>query len=91
MIICFGAFLLCICRHSVVFDSLPPHGLYSLPGSSVHGIFQAGVLEWFDISYSRGSLSNPGIEPTSLASPALAGGFFTTSTTWEAQWKWEIR
>ena len=26
-------------------------------------------------------LPNPGIEPTSLMSPALAGGFFTTSTT----------
>ena len=25
------------------------------------------------------------IKPTSLTSPALAGGFFTTSTTWEAQ------
>ena len=31
-----------------------------------------------------GDLPDPGIEPTSLASPALAGGFFTTSTTWEA-------
>ena len=31
-----------------------------------------------------GDFPNPGIEPTSLASPALAGGFFTTSTTWEA-------
>ena len=29
-------------------------------------------------------LPNPGIEPTSLTSPALAGGVFTTSTTWEA-------
>ena len=29
-------------------------------------------------------LSDPGIEPTSLASPALAGGSFSTSTTWEA-------
>ena len=29
-----------------------------------------------------GDLPNPGIEP---ASPALAGGFFTTSATWEAQ------
>ena len=29
-------------------------------------------------------LSNPGMEPESLMSPALAGGFFTTSTTWEA-------
>ena len=30
-----------------------------------------------------GDLPDPGIEPVSLASPALAGGFFTTSTTWE--------
>ena len=29
-----------------------------------------------------GDLPDPGIEPTS---PALAGGFLTTSTTWEAQ------
>ena len=27
----------------------------SLPGSSVHGIFQARVLEWAAISFSRGS------------------------------------
>ena len=31
----------------------------SLPGSSVHGIFQAIVLEWIAISFSRGS-SQPG-------------------------------
>ena len=31
---------------------------------------------------SRG-LSNPGIEPASLTSLATAGGFFTTSVTWE--------
>ena len=31
-------------------------------------------------------LPDPAIEPVSLVSPALAGGFFTTSTTWEAQW-----
>ena len=31
-----------------------------------------------------GDLSNPGIKPTSLVSPQLAGGFFTTSATWEA-------
>ena len=29
-------------------------------------------------------LPNPGIKPTCLASPALAGGFFTTVATWEA-------
>ena len=28
-------------------------------------------------------LSNPGTEPSFLVSPALAGGFFTTSATWE--------
>ena len=31
-----------------------------------------------------GDLPNPGIERTSLMSPALAGGFFTTSNNWEA-------
>ena len=31
-----------------------------------------------------GNLPNPEIEPMSLTSPALAGGFFTTSATWEA-------
>ena len=32
------------------------------------------------------NLSDPGTELTSLASPALAGGFFTTIATWEATW-----
>ena len=32
-----------------------------------------------------GDLPNPGIEPASLASPTLSGRFFTTSTTWKAQ------
>ena len=32
---------------------------------------------------SPGDLPDPGIEPMSLASPALAGGFFTTSANWE--------
>ena len=49
----------------------------SLPGSSVHGIFQAKILEWVAIFYSRGS-SQPWIEPSSLVSPALAGGLFIT-------------
>ena len=31
-----------------------------------------------------GELLDPEIEPESLRSPALANGFFTTSTTWEA-------
>ena len=44
----------------------------SSPGSSVHGSSQARILEWVAISFSRGS-SYPGIEPTSLPFPALAG------------------
>ena len=31
-----------------------------------------------------GDLPDPGIKPTFLASPALAGGFFTTLPRWEA-------
>ena len=31
-----------------------------------------------------GDLPNPGTEPAFLVSPALAGGYFTTSTTWKA-------
>ena len=52
----------------------------SLPGSSVHRIFQASGLP----CPPPGDLPNPGIEPASLMSPALAGRFFDTSTTWEA-------
>ena len=36
----------------------------SRPGSSVHGIFQARVLEWVAIS-SPGDLPDPGIAPRS--------------------------
>ena len=39
--------------HSVVFDSLQPMDC-SLPGSSVHGILQARILEWIAIPFSRG-------------------------------------
>ena len=36
-------------------------------------------------------LPGPGVEPKSVKSPALAGGFFTTSATWEAAYfkQWE--
>ena len=41
------------------------------------GILQARILEWFAFPTS-GDLPYLGIEPRSLASPALASGFFTT-------------
>ena len=52
-------------------------------GFSVHEIFQAGILAWVACP-PPGDLPNPGIEPMFPVSPALASGFFTTSTTWEA-------
>ena len=53
-------------------------------GSSARGILQARILEWAAMP-SSWDLPNPGIEPMSLASPTLAGGFFTTSATGEAR------
>ena len=42
------------------------------------------ILEWLVVPSSRGS-SHPRDRTCSLTSPALAGGFFTTSFTWEAR------
>ena len=56
-------------RSSVVSNSLWPHELHY----TVHGIFQARILEWVGISSSRGS-SQPR-ERTQVS--RIAGGFFT--------------
>ena len=48
--------------HSVVSTSVWPHGLYSPPGSSVHAILQARILEWVAMPSSR-DLPDPEIEP----------------------------
>ena len=53
----------------------PTFSLSSFTDSSVHGIFQARTLEWVTIFNSRVS-SWPRDQ---TASPALAGGFFTTA------------
>ena len=56
----------------------------SLPGSSLSmGLSKQEY--WSGLPCSPpGDLLNSGIEPTSLMSPALAGGSFTTNTSWEA-------
>ena len=41
---------------------------YSPPGSSVHGILQARILEWVSMP-SSGYLPDPEMEPMFLASP----------------------
>ena len=67
----------------VVSDSLQPNGLARQAPLSVGFSRQE---YWGGLPFpSPGDLANPGIEPTSLMSPALAGGFFTTSASWEAQ------
>ena len=52
----------------------------SLPGSSIHRILQVRILEWIAISFSRGS-SWPRDWTHVFASPALAGGLFTTGSS----------
>ena len=57
---------------SVTYNSLRPMDC-SLPGSSVHGIFQARILEWVAISFSRVSSRH---RDQTLVS-RIAGRFFT--------------
>ena len=58
---------------------------YSPPVSSVHGIFQARILEWVAISYSRGSSQHrDGIRVS-----CTSGRFFTVSATREASYSYD--
>ena len=50
------------------------------PGSFVRGIIQPSGLPF----PSPGELPDPRIKPTSLASPALSGRFFSNCATWKA-------
>ena len=63
-----------VLSRSVMSDSLWPQ---APPGFYVHGIFQARILEWGAISFSRGS-SWPR-DQTCIS--CIAGGFFTTEPT----------
>ena len=74
----------CVCACSVTqlyltlcdpMDDSPPH-------SSVHGILSTRVLQWLPCPPPPGDLPNPGIKLSFLMPPALAGRFFTTSTTY---------
>ena len=55
---------------------------HSPPGSFVHGIFQARILEWLPFPPPV-DLPDSGIKPPSLMSPELAGRFLTTNAIWE--------
>ena len=55
----------------------------SQPGSSVHGISQARILEWVAMSFSRESSWSQDWTCVSCVS-CIAGRFFITGTSWEA-------
>ena len=52
-------------------------GLYSPPGSSVHGILQARILEWVAMP-PPGDLSDPGIKPRLLTLLHWQAGYLPT-------------
>ena len=77
---CWSIYVLCcaLLNHSVMSDSLQPHDC-SPPGSSVHGILQARILEWVAMSSSRESS-----QPRNWTQVShIAGGFFTIWATGE--------
>ena len=72
-------------KESEVAQSCPTlcdHMDCSPPGSSVHGILQARILEWVAIS-SPGDLPDPGIEPRS---PALQADTLTSEPPGRLRW-----
>ena len=77
--VCVGG-CVCVCVHAKLLQWCPtlcdPVNC-CLPGSSRQEY-------WNGLPYPPPEdLSNPGIKPMSLTSPALSGGFFTSSATWE--------
>ena len=74
---------MCVCYvTSVVSDSLRPHGAHQTPLSMGFSRqeYWSGLL-----CTPPGDLPDPRVEPTSIKFPALAGEFFITNATWEAQ------
>ena len=76
--------LLCavLCLIAVTSDSATPWTT-THQGPLCMGLFRQEY--WSGLPFPPlGNLPNSGIEPASPVSPALAGGFFNTSATWEA-------
>ena len=65
-------------------DSVWPFGR-SLPGSSIHGILQARILEWLAMPFSRGSFCpRDWTQVSHVSCTARQIWYLTTGTTWEA-------
>ena len=75
-------FIMCVCAqlHLTLWD---PVDLYSLPGSSVHGISQWGILEGVAHSYTRGS-SQPRNQTHSSCNSCIGRQFLYHYSIWEA-------
>ena len=78
-----------VLSHSIMSDSLQPHGLWSARLLYPWGFSRQQC--WSGLPWpSPEDLPNPGIKPTSPMSPALAGGFFTLSQSY-TKGPWEAR
>ena len=66
-----------LCGHAQLCPILCDTMDFSPPGSFVHGISQARILEWVAVSFPRGS-SQPRDQTRVSCVSCIAGGFFTT-------------
>ena len=71
-----------MCMYSVVSDSVT---LWTVACQAALSMGLSRQEYWSRLPFpTPGDLPDPGIEPTSLVSSALAGGFFYHCATWEA-------
>ena len=74
---------MCVLSCSVLSNSLWPHGTVACHAPLPMEFSRQEY--WSRVPFhTPGDLLDPGVKPTSLASPALIGRFFTSSTTWQA-------
>ena len=77
---------LCCCLIAKLCPTLCDPMSHSLPGSSVHGISQAGMLEWTAISFFRGSSqSRNWIQHSCLENPMDEG-----AGSLQSMWSWRV-
>ena len=78
----FDLFSRSVLSHSVVSNSLLPRGLMTVADQAPLSMEFSRQEYQSRLPFpTPGDFPDPVIEPASRASPALAGGFFTTSTT----------
>ena len=90
--LCFSCKLLFICECSVTQSCLTPCDPmdWSLPGTSIHGILQARMLECVAISFSRGS-SQPRDQNCISCVSCIVRQIFYHSASWEVSWKLQFK